>query len=216
MIIKKCLAELSGTFALVFVGTGIAIVNEITSGSVTQMGIAIAFGLIVFIMILVFGHISGSHINPAVTVALAVNRHFPWKDVTPYIVSQLIGAVLASLVLKTLFVGSKFLGGTNPSGTVLQSFLLETLLSFLLMFTILKVIEKLSAHKITGAAIIGMVVLLEAYFAGPICGASMNPARSFGPAVAINNLGNLWIYITAPIIGMLLAGVAFKLIKKEG
>ncbi len=214
MLIKKCAAELAGTFAMVFVGTGAAIINETTGGSVTQMGISIAFGLIVLIVILVLGHISGSHINPAVTVALAVNRHFPWTSVFPYIVSQLTGAVLASYILKLLFPLSVFLGSTLPAGSVLQSFLLEILLSFLLMLTILVIIQKLSAYKVINAAIIGAIVLLEAYFAGPICGASMNPARSFGPALVSNNLQHLWVYLTAPFIGMLLAGIIFNPFKK--
>lgn len=210
---KKYAAEFTGTFAMVFFGTGAAILNEISGGSVTQMGISIAFGLSVSIVILTLGHISGSHINPAVTVALAVNRHFRWKLVLPYIVSQLIGAVLASCILKALFPASVFLGGTLPSGSVLQSFLLEILLAFLLMLAILQVIQSLSKQKITGATIIGSVVLLEAYFAGPICGASMNPARSLAPALLNNHSRHLWIYLTAPFIGMLLAGIIFKLIK---
>lgn len=214
MLIKKCTVELAGTFAMVFVGTGAAVINETTGGSVTQIGISITFGLIVLIVILALGHISGSHINPAVTVALAVNRHFPWSSVFPYIISQLTGAVLASYILKLLFPLSVFLGSTLPAGSVLQSFLLEIFLSFLLMFTILVIIQNLSTHKILSAVIIGAVVLLEAYFAGPVCGASMNPARSFGPALVSNNLQHLWIYLTAPFIGMLLAGGIFKLFKK--
>ncbi len=208
---KKYAAEFTGTFAMVFFGTGAAILNEISGGSVTQMGISIAFGLSVSIVILTLGHISGPHINPAVTVALAVNRHFRWKLVLPYIISQLMGAILASGILKLLFPASVFLGGTLPSGSVLQSFLLEILLAFLLMLAILQVIKSVSANKVTGAVIIGAVVLLGAYFAGPVSGASMNPARSFGPAIVGNHPQHLWIYLTAPFIGMLLAGIIFKI-----
>lgn len=215
MIIKKCAAELIGSFVMVFLGTGAATVNELMSGSITQMGISSAFGLSVFIVILTLGKISGSHINPAVTFSLAVYRHFQWSHVLPYIISQCIGAILASSVLRFIYPASEFLGGTLPSGTESQSFLLEVFLGFLLMGTILLVIKYLSAHKITGAAIISTVVLLEAFFAGPICGASMNPARSLGPALVSEQVQHLWIYCTAPFIGMLLAGIILQSINKK-
>ena len=214
MTIKKCAAEVLGTFLMVFLGTGVAIINEYSGGSVTQLGISIAFGLVVLLCILTLGNISGSHINPAVTITLAVFRHFPYKLVLPYIVSQLVGAIVASCILRLIFPQSISLGATLPSGAAMPSFLLEILLAFLLMLVILQSIKSLSHKKIISALLVSMVVLLEANFAGPICGASMNPARSIAPALISNNLQHIWIYLTAPFIGMLLAGVFFNLIYK--
>ena len=211
---KKYAAEFTGTFALVFIGTGAATVNEISKGAVTQSGIAAAFGLAVMGIIVMLSPVSGSHVNPAVTVALAVNKHFPYKQVMPYIVSQAAGALLASYLLKLLFPGSLFLGGTLPSGTAMQSFLLELLLTFVLMLVILQAGKTLHNKKVLAAAVIGGVVFLEAFFAGPVCGASMNPARSFAPAAINNHWQYLWIYLTAPFIGALAAVVFFKIVKR--
>lgn len=211
---KKYAAEFAGTFALVFVGTGAAVVNEISKGAVTQLGIAAAFGLVVFTIIYTLSSISGSHVNPAVTVALAVNNHFPYKQVIPYIISQATGGLLASYFLRLLFPTSLFLGGTLPSGTAMQSFILELLLTFVLMLVILQAGKTLHNKKIVAPAVIGGVVFLEAFYAGPICGASMNPVRSFTPAAINNHWQYLWIYLTAPFIGALTAVVVFKIVKK--
>jgi len=211
---SKYAAEFAGTFALVFLGTGAAIVNEISNGAVTQMGIAAAFGLSVMGIISTLSPISGSHVNPAVTIALAVNNHFPYKQVIPYIFSQTAGALLASCLLRQLFPGSLFLGGTLPSGTAMQSFVLELLLTFVLMLVILQAGKTLHNKKVWAASVIGGVVFLEALFAGPVCGASMNPVRSFAPAVINNHWQYLWIYLTAPFLGALAAVLVFKIIKK--
>jgi aquaporin NIP len=198
---KTYAAEFLGTFALVFFGTGAMIVNELNHGIVTHAGVAVTFGLIVMAMIYTFGDASGSHINPAVTLAFALHGVFPSKKVLPYIISQFAGAMAASALLKFLFPSSIHLGATLPSGTDLQSLILEFLLSFFLMLTIINVAERGKEKGLFAGIAIGSVVLLEAMFAGPVSGASMNPARSFAPAVVSGNFEHLWIYIVAPVSG---------------
>ncbi|MBK6523817.1 MAG: aquaporin [Bacteroidia bacterium] len=206
---KKYIAETIGTFALVLVGTGAVVLDQHTSGSVTNLGISAAFGLIVTAMILVFGKISGTHINPAVSIALAVNRSFSWEEIAPYLLSQMSGALLASIILKFSFPANEFLGVTLPSGSAMQSFWLELFLTFCLMMVIL-----ISPPKIA-AVTIGLTVGLEAYFAGPICGASMNPIRSLAPAIVSGHLEHIWVYISAPIIGAVLSVFLWKIIKPK-
>ena len=210
---KKYLAELIGTFALVFCGTGAIIVNEEIPGSVTHVGIAVTFGLIVMAMIYALGENSGAHLNPAVTIAFTVNGNFPVKEVLPYIISQLAGALAASAVLKLLFPSSVLLGATIPSGSNMQSFVLEYILSFFLMLVIINVAKGSKEQGLFAGIAIGSVVLLEATFAGPVCGASMNPARSLGPAIVSGEMKQVWIYITAPVLGAITAIIIYKLIK---
>jgi len=210
---KKYLAELIGTFALVFCGTGAIIVNEEIPGSVTHVGIAVTFGLIVMAMIYALGENSGAHLNPAVTIAFTVNGNFPVKEVLPYIISQLAGALAASAVLKLLFPSSVLLGATIPSGSNMQSFVLEYILSFFLMLVIINVAKGSKEQGLFAGIAIGSVVLLEAMFAGPVCGASMNPARSLGPAIVSGEMKQVWIYITAPVLGAITAIIIYKLIK---
>lgn len=207
---RNYLAEAIGTFALVFCGTGAIVVNEVTGGTVTHVGIALTFGLIVLAMIYTFGDISGAHFNPAVTTAFWALRLFPAKEVAPYIGSQVAGALLASLALRLLFPTSQNLGATIPAGGVWQSFALEIILTFLLMLVIIRVSHGAKETGWFAGIAIGSVVLLEAMFAGPICGASMNPARSLAPAIVSGNLTQLWIYVTAPVAGALLAVVVGK------
>jgi len=195
---KKYTAEFIGTFALVFCGTGAVTVNEITNGSVTHVGIAITFGLIVMAMIYAVGDISGAHLNPAVTIAFAANNNFSWKEVAPYILSQIAGAIAASAVLKYLFPQSVLLGCTLPLADSMQSFVLEILLTFFLMFVILHVAKGSKEQGMFAGLAIGAVVLLEAMFAGPVSGASMNPARSLAPAFVSGHMEHLWIYLIAP------------------
>lgn len=203
---KKYLAEAVGTFALVFCGTGAIVLNQHTNGAVTHLGISAAFGLIVLGMIFVFGKISGAHLNPAVSLALASKNSINWKEAAPYIVAQITGALVASLVLKLLFPANELLGTTLPAGTATQSFFLELGLTFILMMVILRTSGTL------GIIAIGLTVGLEAYFAGPICGASMNPARSIGPALISGHSEFLWLYILAPIAGATGAVFVNKLI----
>jgi aquaporin Z len=175
---KKYIAEALGTFALVFCGTGAIVVNEITGGTITHVGIAVTFGLIVMAMIYTIGDKSGAHLNPAVTIAFTLYSVFPAREVLPYILSQVTGAFIASLVLRFLFPDSVYLGATLPAGSNLQSLVLEFILTFLLMFTIVNVAESGKEKGLFAGIAIGSVVLLEAMFAGPVSGASMNPARS--------------------------------------
>lgn len=202
---KKYYAELIGTYMMVFCGTGAIIINQEMNGVITHPGIAATFGLIVAAVIYALGDVSGAHINPAVTIAFAIRKVFPAKEVLPYILSQCTGAILASLTLIYLFPTNEHLGGTIPSGSNRQSFVLETLLTFFLMFVILRVSHGSREKGIMAGMAIGAVVLLEALFAGPISGASMNPARSLGPALISGELQYLWIYLTAPILGGSLA-----------
>jgi len=211
---RKYLAECIGTFALVFCGTGAIVVDQQTGGAVTHVGVAITFGLIVMAMIYAFGEISGAHLNPAVTLAFAVSKIFPWKESIPFIISQLVGALLASLTIKILFPASVYLGATIPAGPVMQSFVLEILLTFFLMLVICAVAQGSKEQGMYAGMAIGAVVLLEAMFAGPISGASMNPARSIAPAVISGHLENLWIYIFAPITGAISGVAAWQFIRK--
>lgn len=201
----KWWSELIGTFALVFAGTGAIVINQASAGAITHPGIALTFGLIVLAMIYTFGDVSGAHFNPAVTVAFAAAGRFPWRDVPGYAVAQLGGAFLASAILRLLFPQDGTLGATLPAGTVLQSGLLEVILTMLLMLVILSVSTGAKEKGITAGVVVGAVIALEAMFAGPICGASMNPARSIAPAVVSGAVQHLWIYVAAPVLGALLA-----------
>ena len=200
---------------MVFCGTGAIIINDVSGGTVTHVGIAITFGLIVMAMIYTFGDISGAHFNPAVTIGFWVSGRFQGKEVSPFIFSQLTGAGLASLILKYLFPTNISLGATLPAGTAMQSFVLEIILTFFLMLVIIHVSTGAKEKGIIAGMAIGSVVLLEAMFAGPISGASMNPARSLAPALVSGQFQHLWVYLTAPVAGALLAVFAFKLINEK-
>ena len=207
---KKYIAEAIGTFALVFCGTGAIIINQESNGAVTHVGIAITFGFIVMSMIYALGDISGAHLNPAVSIAFVISRRFPVKELLPYIVSQIIGAILASVVLKILFPHNEWLGATIPAGSNIQSFVLELLLTFFLMLVIINVATGSKEQGMFAGLAIGSVVLLEAMFAGPVSGASMNPARSLAPAVVSTHMKDVWIYLTAPVAGAILAIPVWK------
>lgn len=212
---KKYYAEILGTFALVFCGTGAIIINQESGGVVTHPGIAFTFGLIVMVMIYALGPVSGAHLNPAVTIAFTIARRFPLKEVLPYLTSQAIGAFAASTTLRFLFEKNEFLGATMPAGTELQSFVLEIILTFFLMLVIINVATGSKEQGMFAGLAIGSTVLLEAMFAGPICGASMNPMRSISPAIISGHVEHLWIYITAPILGAASAILVWHLIKPE-
>ena len=198
---KKYLSELIGTFALVFCGTGAIIINDVTGGQIGNIGIAITFGLIVMAMIYAFGDISGAHLNPAVTIAFYFSGRFSGKEVLPYMLSQLAGALMASLVLKVMFPASLTLGTTIPVGDPWVSFWLEIILAFILMLVIIQVTTSRDANKGFAGLIIGGVILLEAAFAGPVSGASMNPFRSLAPALMSGQTQFIWIYLAAPVLG---------------
>ena len=207
---KKYLAEGIGTYGLVFCGTGAIIINEISGGAVTHLGIAVTFGLIVMAMIYTFGDISGSHLNPAVTIAFAFIHKIAISEAIKYIFSQIVGALLASLTLHFLFPENQNLGATLPAGSESQSFILEFILTFFLMLIVLHTSQGTKEVQNLTGIVIGSTVLLEALFAGPICGASMNPARSLSPALISGNLQHLWLYIVSPILGAIAATLAWK------
>ena len=204
-MMKKYYSEFIGTFIMMFCGTGAMAIDETTNGSITHVGVAITWGLIVMSLIYALGETSGAHFNPAVTIAFTVNKNFPAKLVLPYLGSQFLGAISASLLLKYLFPTSLFLGASLPRNGNMQSLILEIVLSFLLMLVILKVAKGSKEQGLFAGIAIGSVVLLEAMFAGPICGASMNPVRSLTPALVSGHLSQVWVYLIGPPTGMLLA-----------
>jgi aquaporin NIP len=212
---NKYLSELLGTFALVFCGTGAIVINQQAGGVITHVGIAITFGFIVMAMIYALGDISGAHMNPAVTIAFTIAKRFQLEQVLPYIISQGIGAILASATLKYLFPTNQTLGATLPAGSEMQSFILEFILSFFLMLVIINVATGSKEQGMFAGLAIGSTVLLEAMFAGPICGASMNPIRSISPALISGHTEHLWLYIIAPIAGAAFAIPIFHLLHNK-
>jgi aquaporin Z len=212
---RKLAAELLGTFALVFAGTGAIVINDAT-GAVTHVGVALTFGLIVLAMIYAVGDVSGAHLNPAVTLGFFAARRFEGRWVAPYFACQTAGALLASLTLRALFPASATLGATLPTGSAAQSFVLEAILTFLLMFVILSVSAGAKEKGLLAGVAVGSVIALEALFAGPICGASMNPARSLAPALVSLHLDSLWLYLTAPVLGALTGVLACRCVQEPG
>lgn len=208
---KKYWAELMGTYIMVFAGTGAIIVNDVY-GSVSHLGIGLTFGLVVMAVIYSIGSISGAHINPAVSIAFWVSKRFSGKEVLPYIVSQFLGAILASLTLSFIFPQHELLGATLPAGSWEQSFVMEFILTFILMFVILLMSEGSKEVGVMTGFAVGMVVAFEAIFAGPVSGASMNPARSLAPALISGHLTHLWLYIIATILGACASIFAIRLI----
>ena len=213
---RACFAEFLGTAALVFAGTGAIVINDVSHGAITHVGVAMTFGLIVLTMIYTLGDISGAHLNPAVTLAFWRAQRFEGVKVLPYIGSQVAGALAASGLLRALFPAHATLGSTLPAGSQAQSFILETVLTALLMLVILNVATGAREKGITAGLVIGAVIMLEAMFAGPVCGASMNPARSLGPALVSGNLDALWIYLLAPVLGAWLAVGGCRGLQAEG
>ena len=214
---KRYIAEIIGTFSMVFCGCGAMAIDEITNGAITHPGIAITWGLIVMGMIYAFGDISGAHFNPAVTVAFAYAKKFSWREVLKYIIAQVFGAILAGALLWFLFPESEFLGSTVPASGFdhYKAFVLEILLTFFLMLVIINVSTGSKEIGVIAGIAIGGIVLLEAMFAGPMTNASMNPARSIGPAIFSGKWEPMWLYLTAPFIGALLAVISCKLVKDE-
>jgi aquaporin Z len=210
---KHYFSELIGTFALVFCGTGAIVINQETGGAIGHAGIAATFGLVVMCMIYTLGDVSGAHLNPAVSLGFWAAGRFDKKELLPFIGSQVAGAFLATLALRALFPNNRDLGATLPAGSAAQSFVLELILSFLLMLVILKVSQGSRETGWFAGIAIGGTVLLEAMFAGPICGASMNPARSLSPAILSGNTGDLWIYLLAPCAGAGLAVLAWRVLE---
>jgi len=202
---KNYLAEFLGTFALVFFGTGSIVINEQTNGTITHGGISLTFGLTVMCMIYALGNISGAHLNPAVSIAFTVAKRFSMRQLPGYLIVQVAGALLASTSLKFLFPNNVLLGATLPSGSLIQSFVLEFILTFFLMLIIFRFATGAKEQGMFAGVAIGAFVTLAALFGGPISGASMNPARTLGPALASWHLENVLLYLSAPVLGALLA-----------
>lgn len=213
---RKVAAELFGTFALVFAGTGAIVVNDVSHGTVTHVGIALTFGLIVLAMIYALGDVSGCHLNPAVTLGFFAARRFEGRWVVPYMVAQCAGAVLASGTLRLMFPARATLGATVPAGDDAQSFVLEFILTLILMFVILGVSTGAKETGTLAGVAVGSVIALEALFAGPISGASMNPARSLAPAVVSLRLDSLWVYLAAPVLGACASIPACRCVQQPG
>ena len=215
-LLKKCVAEAIGTFALVFAGTGAIVINETSHGAITHVGIALTFGLIVLVMIYTLGDISGAHLNPAVTIGFWLSRRLRGREVIPYLASQCAGALTASGLIRLLFPDNRLLGATLPAGSESQSLILEALLTALLMFVILGVSTGAREKGITAGIVVGSVIALEAMFAGPITGASMNPARSLGPAVVSGHFASLWLYLAGPVLGAAFGVIGCRCVREAG
>ncbi len=213
-LMRRATAELIGTYALVTAGCG-AIMIDAQTGALGHGGVALSFGLVILAMIAATGHISGAHFNPAVTFAFALTRHLPWRNLLFYVGAQLIGAVLAALTLKLLFGSVAQLGATVPSGSAAQSFGLEILLTAVLMFVIISVATDTRAVGAPAAIAIGSTVALDALWGGPISGASINPARSFGPALVAGIWVDQWVYWVAPLIGSSIGAVLYQFLRGE-
>eukprot|EP00262_Sarcandra_glabra_P015487 TRINITY_DN4776_c0_g1_i1.p1 TRINITY_DN4776_c0_g1~~TRINITY_DN4776_c0_g1_i1.p1 ORF type:complete len:289 (+),score=24.62 TRINITY_DN4776_c0_g1_i1:60-926(+) len=212
--IQKLLAEVFGTYFLIFAGCGSVVVNLRSHGMITFPGVCIVWGLVVMVMIYSVGHISGAHFNPAVTIAFATCRRFPWKQVPAYVSAQMLGATLASGTLRLLFDGRRaHFSGTIPTGSDLQSLVMEFIISFYLMFVISGVAtDNRAIGELAGLAV-GATILLNVLIAGQISGASMNPARTLGPAIIGNRYDSIWVYIVGPICGTIFGAWAYNLIR---
>ena len=211
-LLRACAAEMIGTFALVFAGAG-AVMVDAKTGALGHVGVAITFGLVIMVMIYGVGHISGAHFNPAVSFAFAITRHFPWTRVALYWIAQLSGALLAAALLRASLGKLAHVGATLPTGSNTQSFVWEIVLTAFLMFVIMAVATDTRAVGEAAAIAVGGTVGLDAMFGGPISGASMNPARSAGPAIVSGDLHALWIYLVAPIAGAAIGAVAYQFVR---
>lgn len=211
---QKAVAELMGTYFVIFSGCGSVAVNKIYGGAVTFPGICVTWGLIVMVMIYTVGHVSGAHFNPAVTMTSAIFRRFPWKEVPLYIIAQLMGSILASFTLALMFdVTPESFFGTLPVGSNGQSLAIEIIISFLLMFVVSGASTDTRAIGELGGVAVGMTIMLNVFVAGPISGASMNPARSIGPAIVKHEFRGLWVYVVGPMVGTICGAFSYNLIR---
>jgi MIP family channel proteins len=213
-LVRALVAEAIGTFALVFAGCG-AIMVDARTHQLDHVGVAFSFGLVILFGIYAVGHISGAHFNPAVTFAFALTRHFPWPRAAGYWGAQLAGALAAAAMLRASLGNVAHVGATLPSGSAGQSFLWEVVMSVFLMFVILAVATDTRAAGEAAAVAVGGTIGLDALFGGPISGASMNPARSLGPALVSGELHAVWVYLLAPVIGTSIGGLAYQFVRGE-
>jgi aquaporin NIP len=215
-LLRRAFAEGLAAFALVFAGCGAIVANTVHAGALGGIGVSATFGLIIMAMIYATGHLSGAHINPAVTVAFTFTRHFPLRDAVAYIAAQLAGAAAGAFTLLAVWSDKPaHLGTTLPSVGAGSALLYEILLSAFLMFVIVAVATDTRAVGAAAALAIGGTVGLDALFGGPITGASMNPARSFGPALASGTWHDFWIYVVGPVLGASLGALAYQFVRGE-
>jgi aquaporin NIP len=211
---RRALAEGMAAFALVFAGCGAVVANAVHGGALGTVGISLVFGLVIMVMIYAIGHLSGAHINPAVTLAFTLTRHFPPREAAAYVAAQVAGAVAAALVLLAIWPSEPAqLGATIPTIGAGSAFVYEAILTAFLMFVIMAVATDTRAVGAAAAIAIGGTIGLDALFGGPVTGASMNPARSLGPAVAAWEWHDIWIYVAAPLVGAALGGLAYQLVR---
>jgi aquaporin NIP len=213
-LLRRAVAEAIGAFALVFAGCGAIVAEAEHPGSLGTVGIALVFGLVIMAMVYATGHLSGAHLNPAVTIAFALTRHLPRNEACAYVLAQLAGAITAAALLAAIWPSQPAaLGATVPSVGTGSAFAYEAILTAFLMFTIMAVATDTRAVGAGAAIAIGGVVGLDALFGGPITGASMNPARSIGPALVSGELHDLWIYVAAPLAGATIGALAYQLVR---
>lgn len=210
---QKVVAEIIGTFFLIFIGCGAVVIDKKTNGSITHLGVSLVWGLAAMIIIYSTGHVSGAHLNPAVTLAFAAVRRFPWTQVPAYIGAQVFAAICAGFVLRLMFGDVAHIGATVPSGSDMQSFVLEIFVTYLLMFVISAVATDTRAIGELAGMAVGATIAMNVAISGPISGASMNPARTLGSAVAGNKYTSIWIYMVAPILGAILGALSYNMIR---
>ncbi|HEY1186379.1 MAG TPA: aquaporin [Gemmata sp.] len=213
---RRLCAELFGTFVLVFAGTGAIVFDSANPGKIGHLGVALTFGLVVLTMVYAVGSVSGAHLNPAVTVGLWLAGRVPGRQVGPFIAAQFVGAFAASGLLFAMFPEHATLGATLPHGPPWRAFVLEVWLTAVLVFVVLAVTIAEPSVRALGGVIVGAVIALEALFAGPISGASMNPARSLAPAIVSGSVQHVWIYLVAPLLGAAAAIPTCAVIQKPG
>jgi aquaporin NIP len=215
-LLRRSAAEAIAAFALVFAGCGAVVTNATHQGALGNVGISLVFGLVIMVMIYATGHLSGAHINPAVTIAFTLTRHFPPREAISYIAAQVIGATAGALLLLATWTSQPGqLGATVPSVGSATALVYEIVLTAFLMFVIIAVATDTRAVGAAAAIAIGGTVGLDALFGGPITGASMNPARSFGPALASGTWTDFWVYVAGPVIGAALGAFAYQLVREE-
>jgi MIP family channel proteins len=212
-LVKALVAEMVGTFALVFAGTGAIVSNALHGDALGDVGIALTFGLVIMVMIYATGHISGAHFNPAVTLAFALTRHLPARRVIPYLIAQVWGAIMGSLAVRFLIGSAGGLGVTHLSVALPEGVIIEGILTFILMFVIMAVATDNRAVGQAAAIAVGGTIAMLAMFAGLLTGASMNPARSLGPALVAGDYADLWVYFVGPILGAALGALTYRALR---
>ena len=215
-LMRRALAEALAAFALVFAGCGAIVADDRYGGALGTVGVGLVFGLVIMVMVYATGHLSGAHINPSVTIAFTLTRHFPAREAVAYVAAQLAGATAAALVLWGVWTDKPaHLGATVPTVSAGSAFLYEAVLTAFLMFVIMAVATDTRAVGAAAAIAIGGVIGLDALFGGPVTGASMNPARSFGPALVSGDWHDFWVYVAGPLVGAAAGALAYQVVRGE-